>query len=113
MRLPYAITGLFVGPVLIALGVLLKGFCAEGSVCVVDPFASIIFLPLVFIYKLFGSSAIIADQEFLFIFIYWSLVGAVLGFILDLYMRPSQYSPGQRLPPSQTSAPGSRPQSRV
>lgn len=95
MKLPYAIQGLFLAPALIAVEIILKGFCpASGSEsCTADYFASSIFLPLVFIYKVFGSSDIIANQEFLFIFLYWSLVGALLGFILDLYTRRFQYLP--------------------
>ncbi len=100
MRLPYAIQGLILGPVLVGLFVLLKTFCPASFAqsCLSDYFAAPIFLPLIFVHKLFGDSQVILGQDFLFVMMYWAFVGFFLGFIFDLYNRPSQYSPEQRPP---------------
>lgn len=107
--------GLFFGPVVIGLFFVLKSFCPDSAdgVCFADQFAVPIFLPLVAIYKIFGNSDIIFNQEFLFIVVYWALVGFFIGLILDLYKRPQEYLPEQHLPPSQTSGPESLPPSQV
>lgn len=99
-RLPYALQGLLFVPALIALIFVLKAFCPEssGEGCFADYFATPIFLPLVIIYKLFGGNSAALGQEFLFILLYWAAIGFLLGFILDLYTRRSQYSPEQRPP---------------
>ena len=87
-------------PVLVALIFVLKGLCpgSVGSACFADFFATPIFLPLVAIYKIFGYAPSASGGEVAFIFLYWALVGFVLGLILDLYKRPPQYSPAQRPP---------------
>ncbi len=100
MRIPYALQGMVFAPVLIGLIFVLKAFCPDsaGEMCFADQFAVPIFLPLIALYKIFGSSLVIAGSEFLFILVYWSLVGALLGFILDRYKHPSPYSPEPHRP---------------
>src|SRR3990167_6991695 len=87
MRLPYAIQGMLFGPALVGLFILLKAFCPASFAqsCLSDYFAAPIFLPLIFVYKLFGDSAAILHQDFLFIMMYWAFVGFFLGLIFDLY----------------------------
>ncbi len=100
-RYPSATRGFLFAPALICLFFLIKGFCpasAAGS-CFTDQFAVPIFLPLIAIYKVFGTSGVIGGQDFLFTVFYWSLIGFGIGLILDLYNRPSQYSPEPRLLP--------------
>lgn len=98
-RIPYAFQGLVGLPIFVALVFLLKTFCSEnGGVCIADYFAVPIFLPLIAIYKIFGGESAAAGHEILFIFLYWGLVGFLLGFILDLYTHRSEYSPEQRPP---------------
>jgi hypothetical protein len=96
-RFPSAVRGFLFAPALICLFFLIKGFCptsAAGS-CFTDQFAVPIFLPLIAIYKVFGTSGVIGGHDFLFTLIYWSLTGFFIGLILDLYSRRSQYSPEQ------------------
>ena len=97
-RIPSCILGLFMAPGLICIFFLLKAICSAGNSCVVDRFALPIFLPLAMVYKVFGSSKVIGGQDFIFILLYWSLIGFLLGSILDLYTRRSQYSPLRRPP---------------
>lgn len=100
MRLSSATKGILFAPTLICLFFILKAFCPEsaGDACFADQFAVPIFLPLIAVYRLFGSSDIILGQEFLFVLIYWSFVGFLVGFILDLYTHQSQYLPEQHPP---------------
>ncbi len=100
MRIPSAIQGAVFAPVLVCLFFLLKAFCPEsaGDSCFADQFAVPIFLPLVAVYKIFGDSSVVYGQEFLLIIVYWALIGALVGLILDLCIRLSQYSPEQRPP---------------
>jgi hypothetical protein len=87
-------------PVLVALLFVLKAFCPEsaGDACFADWFATPIFLPLIAVYKIFNHVPTASGQEAVFIFLYWALVGFVLGLIPDLYRRPRPYSPEQRPP---------------
>ncbi|MDO8424007.1 MAG: hypothetical protein Q7S54_00155 [bacterium] len=87
MRLPYAIQGLLFGPALVGLFILLKAFCPASFAqsCLSDYFAPPIFLPLIFIYRIFGDSAAIFYQDFLFVMLYWALIGFFLGLIFDLW----------------------------
>jgi hypothetical protein len=99
--MPYSIQGMLFAPVLISLILLLKAFCpaSAGNMCFADWFATPVFLPLIAIYKIFGGVPGQGNaQELLFIVLYWTLTGFVLGLILDLCTRPSQYSPEQRPP---------------
>jgi hypothetical protein len=100
MKWPYAIQGLLFAPAFIGLVFLLKAFCpgSAGDSCFADFFAVPVFLPLITMYKIFGQVPGANGQEFLFLILYWSLVGFLVGFILDLYIRRSQYSPEQRPP---------------
>ena len=112
-KYPTALKGIFLAPVLICIFFVLKASCSEvvGESCFADRFAVPIFLPIVIIYRMFGDFAIIGNQQFLVVMLYWAAVGALIGFILDLYIGRSQYSPAQRLLLSQTSAPESLPRS--
>jgi len=114
-KIPLWIQGLFFAPILICLFFVLKATCPEsaGSSCFADQFAVPIFLPLVAIFKIFGSTDFLMGQEFLFILIYWALIGALIGLILDLCIRRSRYLPEPHLPPSQTSVPESLPPSQA
>lgn len=99
MRIPYFLQGVLFGPVFIGLTLVLKIICPvpAGAGCFADHLAIPIFLPLIFIYKILEQGTILA-HELLFLFVYWSLVGLLLGLILDLRRAPSQYSPEQRPP---------------
>src|SRR5687767_14461702 len=99
-NIPSSVQGLLFGPILISLFFVLKAFCPDsaGEMCFADQFALPIFLPLGAIYKIFGDSDIIFGQELLFIFVYWALIGFLIGLILDLCKRPPQYSPEQHPP---------------
>lgn len=111
MRIPYSLQGILFGPILVGLTVILKVFCpaAAGEGCFVDSLALPVFLPLVFIYKIIGGSP--TSYELLLVIVYWSLVGLLIGLILDLCTHRSEYLPESHLPPSQTSVPVSPPQS--
>lgn len=87
-------------PTLVALLFALKAVCpaSAGEACFADWFATPIFLPLIAVYKIFDHVPTASGQEIVFIFLYWALVGFVLGLILDLYTRPRPYSPEQRPP---------------
>ncbi len=99
MRIPYAIWGMFLAPILVGLVFLLKDFCpADGGMCLADYFAKPIFLPLIAIYHLFGRVPNMNGLEVVLIFLYWALVGFFFGLILDLCKRPPQYLLGQRPP---------------
>src|SRR3989344_1113466 len=100
MRIPYSIQGLLVAVVVISLEVLFKGLCSAAGPCFADYFADSIFMPLIVVYRIFGSSAVIFHQEFLFVFLYWALVGFLLGLILDLCIGRFRYSHEPHLPPS-------------
>ncbi len=113
-NVPYSLQAVIFVPLFAGLVFVLKAFCPDsaGDSCFADYFATPIFLPLIAIYKILGGAPASVGQELLFILLYWGAVGFLLGFILDLYTRPSQYSPEPRLPPSQTSGPVSPPQSQ-
>jgi hypothetical protein len=100
MKIPYSIQGLLFAPVLVGLIFLLKSFCpaSAGNMCFADWFATPVFLPLIAVYKIFGHAPAASGGEVLFIFLYWALVGFVVGLIPDLYTRPRPYSPEQRPP---------------
>lgn len=115
MKISSAVRGAIFAPILICIFFLLKATCPDdlGSNCLADKFAVPIFLPLVAVYRLFGSTDMLMGMEFPFILVYWALVGALVGFILDLCINRSRYLPESHLPPSQTSVPVSPPQSPV
>ena len=86
MRIPHSIQGMLFAPALIALLFLLKAFCpaSAGNACFADYFATPVFLPLVALYKIFGYAPQASYQELAFIFLYWALVGFLLGLVADL-----------------------------
>jgi hypothetical protein len=96
MRIPYSLQGMFFAPVLIVLIFTLKAFCpgSAGDACFVDWFATPVFLPLVAIYKIFGQIPVANGQEFLFILLYWTLVGLLVGLLIDLIRhKPAPVAP--------------------
>lgn len=98
MRIPYVVWGLLLAPALVGLIFVLKALCSSENVCLADYFAVPVFLPLITIYKIFGSAPAGGGHELLFILSYWGAVGALIGFILDLYTRRSRYLPEQHPP---------------
>ncbi len=98
--MPAAIKGLFFGPALVCLLFILKTFCpgSAGDACFSDQFSVVIFMPLIAVYDIFGGTDVIKGQEFLLIIAYWAVIGFLIGLILDLYTRQSQYSPEQYPP---------------
>ncbi len=103
MRLPYAIQGALFLPALVGLLLILKAFCpaaADGS-CFADFFATPIFLPLVALYKLFGAAPPFNGQEFVFIFLYWALIGMLVGLLADMFSKRDPYNPQSPYSPSQ------------
>lgn len=81
-RIPSSFQGALFAPLLVSLFFVFKAFC-EGE-CLADQFAVPIFLPLVAVYKIFGTLALLQGHEFLFIILYWAFVGFLVGFIIDL-----------------------------
>src|SRR5689334_21315830 len=98
MRLPYAVQGAIYAPILVVIVFVLKGFCSGEGFCIADPLAIPIFLPLIAIYRIFGENTGVFGQEFLFVILYWGVLGFLAGFILDQYTRRSQYSLEQHPP---------------
>lgn len=98
MRLPYAVKGAALAPLIVLIIFILKSFCPATGSCFVDWLAIPIFLPLIAIYRIFGENTGIWGQEFLFIILYWGVIGFLLGFILDQYTHRSQYLPEQHPP---------------
>ena len=99
MHIPYFIQGLFFGPALILLTLLLKLTCPQsaGAGCFADHLATPVFFPLIFIYKISGESFVIS-HDFWFILFYWAITGLLIGLIFDLRTRRSQYSPVEHPP---------------
>lgn len=93
MRIPYAVQGMIFAPALVAVILILKAFCpaSAGDACFADFFATPVFLPLITIYKVFGNTPPFNGQEFLFIFLYWTLVGMLLGLLVDLFSKHDRY----------------------
>jgi len=101
MRLPYSIQGALFGPLFIGLALILKAFCPSNTTdmgCFADHLAIPIFLPLIMLYRAIGEEVLL-KHELWFVFIYWIIVGLLIGLIFDLRSRRSRYSPEQRLPP--------------
>ena len=92
MRVPYSIQGMFFGPMLIGLSLVLKLLCPApvGAGCLTDHLAVPIFLPLIFIYKIVDGR-LVMYHELWFVILYWGLIGFLVGLIFDLRNRPSPY----------------------
>lgn len=83
----YSIQGLFFFPALIILIFLLKLLCptnADGT-CFADFFAKPIFMPIIFINKIFGGYSNALFQELGIIILYWAFIGFLIGFLFDIY----------------------------
>ena len=100
MRLPYVVWGFLLAPTFAWLMFLWKAWCptSPSGVCLADYFSIPIFLPLITVYKVFGPNAIASNHELLLILLYWSAVGFLVGLILDLYIRWSEYLHEQHPP---------------
>lgn len=97
MRIPYAVWGMFLLPILVGFIFVIKAFCG-GAACFADSFAKAIFLPLIAMSNIFGRVPTMNGAEIAFVFLYWALLGFLVGFILDLCTRRSPYSPVLRPP---------------
>lgn len=88
MRIPYSIRGALFGPAVIGLSLLLKMVCpgTAGEGCFADFLAVPIFLPLIFVYKVVEDGWIMY-HELWFVFLYWVVVGFLVGLIFDLRKR--------------------------
>lgn len=84
MKAPYAVQGMFFAPALIGLLFVLKITCPTSSTCFSDHFAGAVFLPVAFVYKVFGNNTIFTEYETFLILIYWAIVGLLLGYTFDL-----------------------------
>ncbi|MDP3763445.1 MAG: hypothetical protein Q8Q92_02185 [bacterium] len=85
MRIPYSVLGALFGPLFIGLSLVLKILCPASvdASCFADQLAIPIFLPLIFVYKTFGTG-LIMTHELWFVLLYWSFVGFLVGLISDL-----------------------------
>jgi hypothetical protein len=91
MKLPYSIQGALFAPAFALLVFVLKLTCPENGVgCFADAFITPVFLPLDFIYRVFGPRSIIVAHEPLFILLYWMIVGGLIGIFFDLYKKPKR-----------------------
>lgn len=94
MRLPYSIQGSLFAPALVFLIFILKAFCTgSGGSCFPDYFASIIFLPVVAMYRMFGRVPELNFPEVCLIFLYWAFIGFLIGFFVDLLKPRSEDVP--------------------
>lgn len=93
MRIPYSIQCALFAPALLLLIFVLKISCPveTGEGCFADIFLPAAFFPLAFVYQAFGELAYLAENEVWVMLVYWTVVGALLGLILDLYRDRSQY----------------------
>ncbi|MDB5253945.1 MAG: hypothetical protein JWL80_11 [Parcubacteria group bacterium] len=87
MRVPYAVQCALFAPSLVLLIFILKITCPveTGNGCFVDPFISSVFFPLPSVYRLFGQIGLVATHEPLFILLYWTVVGFLVGVVIDVY----------------------------
>ncbi|CAN5142779.1 hypothetical protein BH11PAT3_BH11PAT3_2260 [soil metagenome] len=88
-KIPYSIQGLIFAPALIGVIFVLKVSCpnSAGDWCFADNFVRPTFMPLKFLYQVFGNYApILANHEPLFILAYWAIVGFLAGLLLELYV---------------------------
>jgi hypothetical protein len=92
MRVPYAIQGALFAPSLVLLMFILKITCPveTGNGCFADPFISSVFFPLPSVYRVFGHMEIITMHEPLFILLYWTVVGFLVGVAIDVHRSHKQ-----------------------
>lgn len=93
MRVPYSVQGALFAPTLMGLVFVLQVTCPEpvGGGCFADNFTIPLFMPAVFLNSVLSGAGAFGQYELLFIMLYWVLVGALFGFIFDLYRDQSQY----------------------
>ena len=84
MKVPYAVQGMLFAPALIGLLFVLRITCPASDMCFSDHFAALIFMPVAFVYKVFGNNTYLTSHESLLILVYWALVGFLVGYIFDL-----------------------------
>ena len=89
-KIPYSLQGLIFAPALIGVIFILKVTCpaATGEWCFADNFVRPTFMPLKFLYQVFGTNhaPLLANHEPLFILGYWAIVGFLVGLLLELYI---------------------------
>lgn len=93
MKVPYSIQCALFAPALLMVLFALKVSCpvATGQGCFADVFMPAAFFPLAFVYQAFGELPSITSNEVWLMLAYWTVVGALVGVILDLYKAQSQY----------------------
>lgn len=93
MKVPYSLQGALFAPAMIGLILALKVTCPvpTGGGCFADHFAVPMFLPSIFTYKVFPSvPTYIANYELLFIVLYWSLIGFLIGLCFDVLTKSGE-----------------------
>lgn len=90
MRVPYSIRVAVFVLALLVLTFALKLTCPrEVSGCLADYLTVPLFMPVAFVQKTFGTMAF--GYEIVFLALYWTFVGFLIGLIFDLRSRQSQY----------------------
>ena len=96
-RIPYSLQGLIFAPALIGVIFILKVTCpaSTGEWCFADNFVRPTFMPLKFLYQVFGTNhaPLLANHEPLFILGYWSIVGFFAGLVIELYIHMKKSPP--------------------
>jgi hypothetical protein len=92
MKVPYYIQGALFAPALVGVLFILKITCPAGAGqgCFSDPFLTPVFMPLTFIYKVFGNSPFVVSHEPMFILLYWILIGLFVGMLFDILNHKKQ-----------------------
>ncbi len=86
MKIPYYIQGALFAPALVGILFILKITCPAGGGqgCFADPFLTPVFMPLTFIYKVFGDTSFLISHEPIFILLYWVILGLFVGMMFDI-----------------------------
>lgn len=94
MKWPYALQGFIFAPAFVGLIFLLKALCPQGTgdICFADHFAVPVFMPLIALYQLFGIESSPSSQEFIFVLMYWAVVGFLIGLLIDLLTKKESKS---------------------
>lgn len=87
MKVPYSIQGFLFAPTLIGLVFMLQITCPlpAGGGCFADNFTVPLFMPAVFLSSFWSGWQVFTQYELLFLVLYWSLVGFLLGLCFDLH----------------------------
>jgi hypothetical protein len=86
MKFPYWLQGLIFAPALVGLLFILKATCPAptGVGCIADPFIKPAFLPVIFLYKIYGQTTYILTHEAILIIAYWAIVGLLIGLLAEI-----------------------------